>query len=151
MTRLFQRLTRRHPNVLGILTVLAGVSSILFCAGCFVMTSGSNTAKKSTDTLPPVSTITSPTAGATVVIGPTVNITGTASDAGGGSVAGVSVSVDGGATWNVATGTNAWSYNWTPTSPGPATIKSRAVDASGNQQNPPAEITVTIVAPPQVA
>jgi Domain of unknown function (DUF4082)/Bacterial Ig-like domain/Bacterial Ig domain len=130
--------------------VLAGVSSILFCAGCFVMNSGSNTAKTSTDTLPPVSTITSPTAGANVVSGTTVNITGTASDAGGGSVAGVNVSVDGGATWNVATGTNAWSYNWTTTSPGPATIKSRAVDDRGNQQNPPAEITATVISPPQV-
>jgi uncharacterized protein DUF4082/Big-like domain-containing protein len=150
MTRLFQKLTRRHPNVSGVLTGLAVASSILYCAGCFVMNSDSNTAKTSNDTLPPVSTIASPTAGATVLMGTTVNITGTASDAGGGLVAGVNVSVDGGATWGVATGTNAWSYNWTPTLPGQAQIRSRAVDDSGNQQNPPAEITVTVVAPPQV-
>jgi hypothetical protein len=117
------------------------------------MNSGSNMAKNNSptnDALPPVSTITSPPAGANVVIGTIVNITGTASDAGGGQVSSVSVSVDGGATWNAATGTNPWSYNWTPASPGAAPIKSRAVDDSGNTQTTPAEITVTAISPPQV-
>jgi hypothetical protein len=54
------------------------------------------------------------------------------------------VSVDGGANYSVATGTTAWSFNWTPSAPGPATIKSRAVDDSGNQQDPPAAVTVTV-------
>jgi hypothetical protein len=59
--------------------------------------------------------------------------------------------VNGGATWDVATGTNTWSYNWTPTTLGPATIKSRAVDTSGNQQDPPTESNVTVVdRPPTV-
>jgi hypothetical protein len=81
----------------------------------------------------------------------TVTITGTASDTGGGSVARVDVSVDGGITYNTAMGTTTWSYNWTPTSPGPASIRSRAVDSSGNQQAPPAAITVTVVgSPPEV-
>jgi hypothetical protein len=80
----------------------------------------------------------------TVLTDHLVNITGTASDTGGGSVARVEVSVNGGATWNVATGTTAWSYDWTPTTLGPATIKSRAFDTSGNQQDPPAAITVTV-------
>jgi hypothetical protein len=57
------------------------------------------------------------------------------------------VSLDGGATYNMAMGTTTWSYNWTPTSPGPASIRSRAVDNSGNQQTTPAEIIVTVVAP----
>jgi len=56
----------------------------------------------------------------------------------------VQVSVDGGATWNLATGTSAWIYAWSPTLSGPATIKSRAIDNSGNVQDPPAEITVTV-------
>jgi hypothetical protein len=56
----------------------------------------------------------------------------------------VQVSVDGGSTWNVATGTTAWSYDWTPTLSGSATIKSRAIDNSGNQQDPPAQVTVTV-------
>jgi Big-like domain-containing protein len=42
--------------------------------------------------------------------GATITITGVASDVGGGSVDGVEVSVDGGATWNLATDTSAWSY-----------------------------------------
>jgi Bacterial Ig domain/Right handed beta helix region len=92
----------------------------------------------------PTSTISAPTAGTIVITGTTVNITGTASDAGGGMVQSVQVSVDGGATWNVATGTTAWSYNWTPTLPGSATIKSRAIDNSGNVQDPPAQVTVTV-------
>jgi Big-like domain-containing protein len=96
------------------------------------------------DTKPPTSTITSPKAGAVVLTGAAVGITGTASDAGGGTVARVEVSVDGGATFSAATGTTAWSFNWTP-APGQATIRSRAVDNSGNQQNPPAQITVTVI------
>jgi methionine-rich copper-binding protein CopC len=96
------------------------------------------------DGTPPTSTITFPTAGATVLTGHLVNITGTASDTGGGSVDRVEVSVDGGATWNVATGTNDWSYNWTPTTLGSATIKSRAVDTNKNVQDPPAQVIVTV-------
>jgi hypothetical protein len=92
---------------------------------------------------PPTSTITSPTEGATLPIGIPVVITGTASDP-DGSVAQVEVSVDGGATYSVATGTNLWSFNWTPSLPGPVTIKSRAVDNTGNVQSPPAEIHVTV-------
>ena len=37
---------------------------------------------------------------------------GTASDAGGGVVAGVEVSTDGGTTWHPATGTTNWTYTW---------------------------------------
>jgi hypothetical protein len=102
------------------------------------------------DATPPTSTITSPTAGAAVLTGTTVIITGIASDAGGGTLARVEVSVDDGSTWNVATGMTAWSYNWTPTTPGPAPIRSRAVDDSGNVQDPPAEITVTVRLPIRV-
>jgi len=90
----------------------------------------------------------SPTEGATVLLGKPVAITGTASDAGGGSVVRVEVSVDGGANYSAASGTTAWSFNWTPSAPGQATIKSRAVDNNGNVQNPPAEIRVTVDAPP---
>jgi len=96
----------------------------------------------------PTSTITSPTSGAIVITGTAVTITGTGSDTGGGSVQSVEVSVDGGATWNPATGTTAWAYFWSPTTLGPATIKSRALDTWGNQQDPPAEIHVTVDARP---
>src|SRR5262249_55898772 len=42
MTQLFQRLTKRHVNVLGILTGLAVVSSILLGAGGYVLSSAAN-------------------------------------------------------------------------------------------------------------
>jgi len=97
---------------------------------------------------PPTSTITFPKDGAILPAGTQVVITGTASDAGGGTVAKVDVSVDGGLNYVPATGTTAWSFNWTPSAPGQVTIKSRALDNAGNQQNPPTEIRVTVDAPP---
>src|SRR5215813_13506663 len=109
MTQGFQRFTKRYVNVLGVLIGLVVVSSILLYAGCG-MTSSPNIPTNPTptpDTTPPTSTITSPTEGATVLIGKPVPITGTASDA-GGSVVRVEVSVDGGANYSAATGTNTW-------------------------------------------
>jgi Bacterial Ig domain len=141
MSQEFQRLTKRFVNVLGVLTGLAVAGSILLSSGCGMVRP--NTPRQDPDTVRPTSTITFPTAGATVVIGATVSITGTASDAGGGTVAKVEVSVDGGATFSAATGTTAWSFNWTPTTPGQVTIRSRATDNSGNVQDPPAQINVT--------
>src|SRR5262245_55059597 len=146
MTRGFQRFTKRYVNVLGVLIGLTVVSSILIYSGCG-MTSSPNIRTNPTptpDTVRPTSIITSPTTGGVVSTGATVNITGTASDTGGGTVQSVQVSVDGGATWNPAIGTSAWSFAWSPTLPGPTTIKSRALDTSGNQQDPPAEVTVTV-------
>src|SRR5215470_5389855 len=147
MTQRFQSGAKRYVNVIGVLIGLTVVSSILFYSGCG-MTGSPKTPTPTPDTTPPTSTITSPTEGATVPIGKPVAITGTASDAGGGSVVRVEVSVDGGANYSAATGTNPWSFNWTPGAPGPATIKSRAVDSAGNVQNPPTEIHVTVDAPP---
>ena len=109
--------------------------------------SGLVAASKSTDTVAPTSTITSPTAGASIQSGTTVTITGTATDSGGGVVAGVEVSVDGGTTWHPATGLSTWSYTWTPNGLGLLTIKSRAVDDSGNLETPSAGVTVTVAGP----
>ena len=53
-------------------------------------------AEKSTDTTPPTSTITSPQPGETIQDGSQVDGPGTATDAGGGVVAGVEVSTDNG-------------------------------------------------------
>ena len=75
--------------------------------------SGLTTAAASTDTTPPSSTIVSPANGSTVALG-SILINGTATDTGGGVVAGVEVSVDGGATWHPAIGRATWSYLWTP-------------------------------------
>jgi hypothetical protein len=96
---------------------------------------GLQLATKSTDTVPPVSTITSPTSGATVDSGATVTVTGTATDS-GGAVGGVEVSGDGGVTWHPARGRENWSYAWTPQASGHTTLLSRAVDDSGNLEQP---------------
>lgn len=88
-------------------------------------------ATASTDTTGPVITVTSPAANATVPALRPVTITGTASDS-GGVVARVEVSTDGGTTWKATTGIGSWSYKWTPTTPGAAQIKVRAVDDSVN-------------------
>ena len=60
-------------------------------------------------------------------------VTGTASDTGGGIVAGVEVSVDEGRTWHPADGTTKWRYRFESASaPAEGTVLSRAVDDSGN-------------------
>ncbi|MEU6864697.1 DUF4082 domain-containing protein [Streptomyces sp. NPDC046876] len=89
-------------------------------------------ATASTDTTGPAVTVTNPAANATVPALRPVTITGTATDSGGGVVARVEVSTDGGTTWKAATGVGSWSYKWTPTTPGSAQIKVRAVDDSVN-------------------
>ena len=99
-------------------------------------------ASASTDATPPTSTIASPTAGSTLAVGTPVTISGSASD-GGGVVGGVEISVDGGTSWHPAVGRSSWSYVWTPPSSGTFTIRTRAVDDSGNLEAPGAGITVT--------
>jgi len=112
--------------------------------------SGLAAAAASTDFLAPVSAISSPAAGATVPPGTALTISGTASDT-GGAVAGIEVSVDGGATWHPASGTTNWTYAWRPVSEGTATLRSRAVDDSANLETPGAGVTITVSsAPPTV-
>ena len=66
-----------------------------------------------------------------------VTISGTASDSGGGVVAAVEVSLDGGATWHPAHGRTSWSYEYDPAAVGDqVSIMSRAVDDSGNIEAP---------------
>ena len=97
----------------------------------------------STDSDPPNSTIHVPADGAILPHG-TLTIRGAAVDEGGGIVAGVEVSVDNGITWHPADGREAWSYEWTPAETGSVTILSRAVDDSGNLEQPGKGVTVTI-------
>src|SRR4029450_4433202 len=49
-----------------------------------------------------------------------------------GAVAGVEVSVDGGATWRSAQGAADWSYEWKVGALGLTNIRARAIDDSGN-------------------
>ncbi len=97
---------------------------------------GLQPATKSTDTIAPTSTITSLASGASVNAGATVTISGTAADAGGGVVAGVEISVDNGRTWHPAMGRSTWSFSWVPNTVGTVALMSRAVDDSGNLENP---------------
>jgi hypothetical protein len=105
-------------------------------------------AAASTDTTPPISMIVYPASGSTVSTGATITLSGTATDGGGGVVAGVELSLDGGNTWHPANGRGSWSYDWNPTNTGTVTIQSRAVDDSGNLETPEAGIIVITVAPP---
>ena len=113
--------------------------------------SGLVAASPPTDTTPPASTITSPTSGQVLADGAPTTITGTATDSGGGVVAGVEVSTDGGHTWHPATSTSpaattvTWSYSWQGAHGAPsAVIESRATDDSGNVETPSDAVTVSI-------
>src|SRR5262249_4233785 len=50
----------------------------------------------------------------------------------------------GGATWHPAVGRDNWTYSWTPTSIGSASVKARAVDDSGNLESPGAQVSVNV-------
>ena len=103
-------------------------------------------AAASTDTTPPSSAVTSPAAGSTVADGARVTVTGTAADT-GGVVGGVEVSLDGGSTWHPATGTTGWSYTWVAHGAPSVTIRSRAIDDSGNLETASAGVPVNVSCP----
>ncbi len=77
----------------------------------------------------------------------TTSVTGSASDDGGGVVAAVEVSVDGGASWHPARGREKWYYSWQP-DPGTneVSIMVRAVDDSGNLEPVGEAVSVEIQA-----
>ena len=110
-------------------------------------------ASASTDHTAPTSTITSPSAGATVQDGASVTISGSATDGGGGAVTGVEVSTDGGTTWHPARMTTpagptvSWTYGWIAHGAPAASIKARAVDDSANLETPSNGISVTVNCP----
>ena len=103
----------------------------------------------STDLIAPSITISSPASGTNVVINNGTTIKGTAADP-GGAVGGVEISFDGGATWIRVTGTENWSYLWTPQASGTINIKVRAFDDSWNVTSPAgqAQLSVTVISPP---
>ncbi len=105
-------------------------------------------ATKSIDTTAPTTAISSPVANAEVENGKPLTVSGTASDAagegGGGQVAAVEVSTDGGDTWHPADGRDEWSYKWKPKQIGAVTILARSSDDSGNLGDPD-EVEVNVV------
>jgi hypothetical protein len=99
-------------------------------------------ATPSMDKSAPLSNIATPAENA-LVSGAVIRVSGTASDTGGGVVAGVEVSLDGGATWHPATGTDRWTFEGqVPAGTGTMTIMSRASDDSVNIETPKAGTTV---------
>ncbi|MGE3704401.1 MAG: N,N-dimethylformamidase beta subunit family domain-containing protein [Vicinamibacterales bacterium] len=107
-------------------------------------------ATPSTDKLRPISKIVTPAAKAAVPAG-SITVSGTASDAGGGLVAGVEVSLDGGKTWHPAAGTTQWTYTGTiPAGTPSSTIMSRATDDSVNMEVPGKGVVVTHGSPTAV-
>src|SRR6185312_8229761 len=102
-------------------------------------------ASASTDTTPPSSNITFPANGSTLTTGSAITVTGVANDSGGGVVAGVEFSSDGGTTWHPAVGRSNWSYSWTPSVVNSTTtLMSRAVDDSANLETPYGGVTVSV-------
>jgi len=100
------------------------------------------------DVAPPASAIGFPLNGGAVQQNVATTISGTAADA-AGVVAAVEVSVDGGATWERASGGATWTYSWTPAATGSVTLRTRAADDLANLETPGAGITVTVdPAPP---
>ena len=90
---------------------------------------------KSTDATAPTSTITQPAANSSIAAGDLVTVKGTATDV-GGRVAGVEVSVDGGASFHPADGISPFSYTGVVSGTGPQAIQVRATDDSANMQTP---------------
>ena len=90
----------------------------------------------------PTSTIVSLSDGQYLAATGTLIIGGDAGDTPSG-IAGVEISLDGGATWTDTTGAESWAYAWeVPETDGPVTLQTRATDLVGNVENPPTEITV---------
>lgn len=84
---------------------------------------------KGVDTTAPLATVSN--VGTTTGVGSQTTVTGTATDA-GGVVAGVEVSVDGGATWRPAIGGANWTYTMDTQGIRTLSVKARAIDDSGN-------------------
>lgn len=105
-------------------------------------------ATQTTDHAAPTSTITSPTTSGSYTAAQPITVTGTAVDAGGGSVAVVEVSTDGGTSWHRATGFESWTYTFTPLTGGTYSIKSRAVDDSVNIESPGAGTAIAVASAP---
>ncbi len=89
----------------------------------------------SPDAAAPTLTVITPASNETIKA-LTYNVTGTADDGAGSGVNRVEVSTDGGSTWNIAEGTNSWSYKWFLPIKGSVTLMFRGVDNADNTGSP---------------
>ncbi|WP_245279205.1 DUF4082 domain-containing protein [Mesorhizobium loti] len=103
-------------------------------------------ASQSADMSPPVSTISLIAGGQPISSNQIATISGTANDVGGGHVAIVEISTDGGANWSRATGTTNWTYSWIAPAAGTYTVETRAVDDNAYLETPSDAITVSVSA-----
>ncbi|HEX4790878.1 MAG TPA: DUF4082 domain-containing protein [Actinospica sp.] len=104
-------------------------------------------AAKSTVTTGPTVSVGTPSPNISTSVMSPLTISGTAAPASGAVVARVEVSTNGGTSWNPATGLANWSYIWTPTKTGAATIEVRAEDDTDNigaTTNVPVTVTAAV-------
>jgi Domain of unknown function (DUF4082)/PKD-like domain/Bacterial Ig domain len=106
-------------------------------------------ATKTSDVTAPVTSILTPPEVTSGSVGSPITIAGTVADDGGGVVAAVEVSTDGGTTWRSATVDIAdqsigWTFTWIPLAQGNTTLKARGIDDSGNIEIPVEEIVVVV-------
>ncbi len=94
------------------------------------------------DPYPPTSTLSAPVEGQTVTACK-VLVQGTAHDYWSG-LQRVEVSLNNGATWQTATGTDAWRYIWHVSADGHYTLQVRATDLAGNHDSAPVTVHVTV-------
>ena len=101
-------------------------------------------ATQSSDALAPISEILTPLDGSRVP-GGSLRIEGGATDQGGGTVAGVEVSLDGGVRWHPAVGESRWSYEvQVPKGQDELHVVSRATDDSANTEVPGPGVRVVV-------
>jgi hypothetical protein len=98
--------------------------------------------EQSADSEPPISKIDSPADGAMPL--QAIIVRGTAQDSGGGIVAAVEISFDGGKRWHPAVGRKKWHYEWQPPKTGTYVLICRAVDDSGNLETSSSSVLLTI-------
>jgi hypothetical protein len=99
------------------------------------------TAAGSTDH--PLSNVLSPTQGSVLPLDTPVVISGIAVNGEQGGITSVEVSLDGGSTWVEAGDSESWQYVFTPDTPGPVTIVSRASTAN-TVETPTRSVTVQV-------
>ena len=115
----------------------------------FAIFGGESGTKKTTDTKPPVSSITLPTTDQVIPAGKNYVIMGTGKDNEGSVVTSVEVSVDGGSTWSAGLvsssgGSYSWEYAWVNPTGGEYTVRVRATDSAGNRETPSAGVKVAV-------
>jgi hypothetical protein len=113
----------------------------------WTLMSGLVPATASTDLVAPTTTVTSPANGTTIKNGSMVTLQGTATDGGGGQVAGVEVSTDGGTSWHPATGTSTWSYPFVASGMSTMAVLVRAIDDSANKGANPTTVQYPLTGP----